>query len=84
MDKVMYIDMEVTEEEQIEIEINEGGSGNRLPYYTGPYEVVPEVDKKVLETKDKSMAEDVVVLEIPKYQFDNTAKGQTVVIGGKL
>lgn len=82
MNKVMYIDIEIDLENEVEIDVEEGGHGERLPYYTGEYSVTPAIEEKVLETKNKSMSDNVTVLKIPKYEFDNVAKGQTVVIGG--
>lgn len=82
MDKVMYVDVEIGLEEEIKIEVEEGGGGEKLPYYTGDYYVIPSTKEKVLETKNKSMSDNVTVLKIPKYEFDNVSKGQTVVIGG--
>lgn len=84
MDKVMYVDVEIDLENEVEIEVEEGGHGERLPYYTGDYSVTPSIEEKVLETKNKSMSDNVTVLKIPKYEFDNVAKGQTVVIGGDV
>lgn len=91
VDNVLYIDVSVIEEENIEIdileeelievEVSEGGSVN-LPYYNGEYEITPKVKDLVLETKNKSMHSDVVVLQIPRFEFENPSKGRTVVIGG--
>ena len=70
-------------EEKCEINLKiEESINNILPYYEGEYKIIPGIDEKLLETKDKSMKDDVVVLEIPRYQFDNLSNGQTVVIGG--
>lgn len=52
------------------------------PLYEGEYEVTPKVVPQTLETANKSMASDVVVLEIPYYEVDNAFQGQTVIIGG--
>ena len=82
MDKVMYVDVDVILESEVEIEVEEGGHGERLPYYTGDYVITPTTEEKVLNTRNKSMSDNLTVLKIPKYEFDNVAKGQTVVIGG--
>lgn len=50
--------------------------------YKGEYEVVPRVNKQVLETKNKTMTDDVTVLEIPYSEVDNLSGGQTITIGG--
>ena len=82
MSDFINISLKVKESESIDIFVSEGGSSERFPYYKGEYEVTPSVNQKILETSNKSMSKDVVVLEIPKYQFDNLSNGQTVVIGG--
>lgn len=50
--------------------------------YKGDYEVIPKVNKQVLETKNKTMTDDVTVLEIPFSSVDNLSGGQTITIGG--
>lgn len=57
--------------------------GKALPYYDGEYEVTPKIIEQVLETKYKSMSDNVVVKEIP-YQEVSNPKGLTVTIGGIL
>ena len=59
--------------------------------YTGAYQVTPkiyvEAQKRlpsrevVLETKDKSMADDVTVLKIPQFEVSNEAGGNTLIMG---
>lgn len=56
------------------------GSG-QLPYYEGDYEVEPDFVKQTLPTKNKSMAEDVLVLEIPVHEVTNDY-GTTYIVGG--
>lgn len=53
-----------------------------LPYYEGEYEVTPKWEDIVLETKQKSMRDDVTVTEIPYLEVENPQGGVTVVIGG--
>lgn len=53
-----------------------------LPYYEGEYEVTPKWEDIVLETKQKSMRDDVIVTEIPYLEAENPQGGVTVVIGG--
>ena len=50
--------------------------------YAGPYTVTPRFSEQVLETAEKSMADDVTVLEIPVHRVSNEAGGVTVSIGG--
>lgn len=52
------------------------------PMYEGPYEVTPLFDEQILETRKKSMADDVTVLAIPIYEVSNPQGGTTVTIGG--
>lgn len=52
------------------------------PIYNGPYEVNPQINKQELQTKDKLMADDISVLAIPYYETQNSAGGNTVIIGG--
>ena len=48
--------------------------------YRGPYEVTPLAHREtILETKDKNMADDVTVFEIPYHEVSNE-HGTTVTI----
>lgn len=58
---------------------DEGSTPKELTYYPGPYEVTPETHDQVLTTKDKAMADDVTVFEIPYAETTND-HGTTVVI----
>ena len=50
--------------------------------YTGAYQVMPKIyGPVVLETKDKSMADDVTVLKIPQFEVSNEAGGNTLIMG---
>lgn len=57
-------------------QIYETGEGDP---YLGPYEVTPQVYEQTLETKNKSMRDDVTVYEIPYAEVSNIY-GTTVVI----
>lgn len=64
----------------IEIGIDEG-SGGKLPTYDGEYIVTPKAFvEQTLETKNKSMTDDVTVLEIPYSEVSNPEGGTTVNI----
>lgn len=78
----MEIEIELEESvNEIEIEITEGG-GSQLPFYNGDYVVSPKVKENVLlETKNKSMKDNVTVLEVPYMEVHNE-KGTTLTIGG--
>ena len=66
--------------DNITMHIVEGGGG-ALPYYNGEYIVQPEFEKVILQTKNKSMRDDVQVLEIPISEVGNEY-GTTLIIGG--
>ena len=68
----------------IEIGIDEG-SGGKLPTYDGEYVVTPKAFvEQTLETKNKSLVEDVTVLEIPYSEVTNPEGGKTVNIAYEL
>lgn len=52
--------------------------------YTGPYEATPKVTAQTLPTKDKLLAQDVTVKEIPYFDVSNTSGGSTVYIGNEV
>lgn len=49
--------------------------------YTGDYTVIPQVHQQTLNTKNKSMSDDVTVEEIPYAEVSNTSGGTTATIG---
>ena len=53
-----------------------------LPYYDGEYNIVPDWNDIILETEQKSMAENVTVQKIPYHETTNLSGGITVTIGG--
>lgn len=74
----------------IPIHIKEGGSvtpadikegGMPIKYYEGEYEVTPKVYAEVtLETKNKTMKDDVTVKKVPVYKTKNATGGYTVYV----
>lgn len=53
--------------------------------YDGDYEVTPSLtEDTILETAEKTMAKDVTVHKVPRYDVENTAGGKTVYIGGMV
>lgn len=56
--------------------------GEKLPYYTGAYEVTPAVIEQILPTARKSMSDDVTIKEIPHEEVSNESGGYTFIIGG--
>lgn len=57
------------------------GSINPHDIYEGPYIVTPRLYNQHLETKDKTMSDDVTVYEIPVTRTTNPTGGLTVLIG---
>ena len=53
-----------------------------LPYYEGEYVITPKWKDITLNTKQKSMKDDMKVTEIPYLETENPQGGVTVVIGG--
>lgn len=51
--------------------------------YEGPYTVEPKVQEQVLETKDKTMTDNVTVLQVPYWQTGNEF-GDTVYIASEV
>lgn len=52
--------------------------------YTGKYKVEPCFEAQILETKEKTMLDDVEVSAIEVQRVSNVAGGRTVFIGGTL
>ncbi len=51
------------------------------PKYSGVYEVTPKTVPQTLFTNDRTMAGDVLVLDIPYHEVDNPSGGRTATIG---
>ena len=77
----LAIDLE-TQIQEISFEFNESMAGGvaPLPYYKGEYSVTPKITEQTLETKNKSMLQDVSISGIPKEETHN-AYGTTLTIG---
>ena len=75
----LNLDIEVSPE--INITIEEGGGFSPLPYYEGSYNVIPRKVEQLLETKNKSMRDDVTVDPINYSEVANPQGGKTVNIG---
>lgn len=53
----------------------------KVPTYQGDYTITPKAyNDQVLETQDKLMTENLVVLKVPKWQTGNPSGGYTVFI----
>lgn len=82
IERVLHIDIDITQESvPIDITIDEGTGGGKLPYYEGAYEVTPRKVEQILATKDKSMSDNVTVFSIPYQETTNVGGGYTAVIG---
>jgi hypothetical protein len=77
-EKSLDVDLSISSE--LELVIDEGGS-SPLPYYEGDYYVVPRKQEQVLETRNKSMREDVVIDAINYSEVSNPQGGKTATIG---
>lgn len=55
-----------------------------IPEYSGSYVVIPDTQDQQLETKNKWMADDILVKEIPYYETSNQQNGITVYIANSL
>ena len=81
MDELLIpeIELEVKETEDIILKVEEGSMPDA---YHGNYVVIPKPDiEQKLDTKNKSMSDDVTVTEIPYHEVSNQ-QGTTVIIGG--
>ena len=52
-----------------------------LPEYEGEYTITPSIEEQTMETKNKTMSEDVTILAIPYAEVTNNTGGMTVTIG---
>jgi len=94
IDRVLYISVDVKEQQipvsidiidditiPLEVSVQEGVGGGKLPYYEGTYEVTPRKVEQVLATKNKSMTDNVTVFSIPYAEVSNLGGGLTATIG---
>lgn len=58
-----------------------GGGSDDHELYIGPYSVTPRVYPSELQTKDKLMADDLTVEQIPISVVENQSSGKTATIG---
>lgn len=91
MDKALYLDIEIQTPKELEIALDnnqeyleftiDATSGGQLPWYNGDYVVDPRKVEQTLETKFKSMRDDVTVNPIFYAETSNLSGGLTAVIG---
>lgn len=72
--------VEFIPEQNFDVEF--GGAGPPADPYTGAYDVIPKAITQMLDTKGKSMTDNVTVHPIPYSEVSNPQKGKTVTIGG--
>ena len=78
---VMYLDVELNESStELDI-VFDDMSGTRFPFYEGPYLVDPRKVEQTLNTKSKSMSDNVTVKPIYYAETSNLGGGLTAVIG---
>ena len=71
----------ITTKEKISGFVNVGGT-IRQESYDGSYEVTPTIEQQILQTKNKTMINDLTIKSIPYSEVTNTSNGITVTIGG--
>lgn len=60
---------------------NSEGASENYEQYTGSYEVTPKAfESQTLETKDKTLANDIIISEVPYYETSNDTGGVTSYI----
>lgn len=71
--------------EQLDVELEIGTiirvGGGEFPDYEGEYEITPKITEQVLETKNKSLLDNITVFQIPYASVSNPSGGNTVTIG---
>lgn len=70
-----------TERFDIELELGTIINVGDFPVYDGSYQITPKVSEQVLETKNKSLLDDITVFQIPYAAVSNPSGGETVTIG---
>ena len=77
----VYVEVALeTNTHEYEIGVEETFRTVSLPWYEGPYEVIPRAMRQILETNQKSMNDDVNVTEIPYSSVENQSGGNTINI----
>lgn len=60
------------------------GSAPSVETYKGFYNVIPQIDKQILETANKYMKKNMEIMGIPIYTVENLAGGDTVHIAAPI
>ena len=53
-------------------------------FWDGNYEITPSIISQNLDTRGKTMRDDLLINKIPYYEVSNNSFGRTVYIGGSL
>ena len=77
------VSLKVEKEKPIKLKVSEGnGGGGTYPVYEGPFVITPKpYNDTVLSTAQKTVTNNITVLQIPHYETSNL-KGKTFIIGG--
>lgn len=70
----------ITTKEKISGFVNVGGMIQQESY-DGSYEVIPTIGQQILQTKNKTMVNDLTIKSIPYSEVTNISNGITVTIG---
>lgn len=70
----------ITTKEKISGFVNVGGMIQQESY-NGSYEITPTIEQQILQTKNKTMINDLTIKSIPYSEVTNTSNGITVTIG---
>ena len=84
LNNINPLDMDVSTGDMV-LEFGIESGGGKLPTYEGEYIITPRpYREQVLDTKNKSLVQDVTVLEIPYSEVTNPEGGVTANIGYEL
>lgn len=77
-------DLVVSGDESLDVDLGTAIVVNQIvgEEYEGPYEVTPKIESQMLATRNKTMIDNVTVLEIPYAEVTNPVGGKTAIIGG--
>ncbi len=77
----MDFDVRVTPQKVITVDLYRATlSSNPGEEYDGDYQITPKTSPQELETKNKTLKDNITVLSIPYFEVSNT-DGTTVIIG---
>lgn len=84
MQRVRRISANIGAGSQLALDLGIKITADTSPKYTGEYDVRPKTyEPVVLETKGRSMLDDVTVQKIPQFEVSNDAGGKTLILGAE-